>query len=282
MTLIRALLVMALAAPYVSGQVVHSVCQLLLNPAEHSGEVIRLRGVLLQIPSVGTVIADPQCREMPRYHDENWEPGVWLSVAPPANPHPPDLNPLWDRSKQAAAARKAVGATFEGVLKYCPVQTILPYGRGVWHGCGNSGYYPLELVVQTVGDMTVEPNPFPEYTWALPPKDPALGLWLDIRTLLTSTGGSSYFAEQCGDARFPYFTGKLISASPRRDPTRLVLAIADGSTPDAVLQLDGPLPGPAQPGIVIAFGGVAKSYTPDPFTLTFSVDRVCVRGWTVR
>ena len=282
MTPIRALLLMALAAPNIGGQAVHSVCQLLLNPAEHSGEVIRLRGVLLQIPSIGTVIADPQCREMPRFHDETWEPGVWLSVAPPANPHPPDLNALWDRAKQAAAARKVVRATFEGLLKYCPVQTILPYGRGIWHGCGNSGYYPLEFVVQTAGDMIIEPNPFPENAWALPPKDPALGLWLDTRALLTRPEGSSYFAEQCKDARFPYFTGKLISASPQRDPTRLVLAIADGNTPDAVLQLDGPLPGQAQPGKTITFGGVAQSYTADPFTLTFSVDRAYVRGWAVR
>ncbi len=105
---------MALAGPYISGQVVHSVCPLLLSPAEHSGNVIWLRGVLLQIPSIGTAIAEL---------------------------HPPDLNPLWARPKQAAAARKAVRATFEGMLKYCSVQTILPDGRGVWHGCGNSGYY---------------------------------------------------------------------------------------------------------------------------------------------
>lgn len=276
---IGTLLPLALTAPYASGQVVHSVCQLLLNPAEHSGEVIRLRGVLLEVPSIGTVIADPGCREMPSFLDENWEPAVWFSQAPPADQHPHDLDALWAWSKQAAAAHQAVRATFEGVLRYCLVPNALPDGHGIWWGCGNGNYYSLGFVVRAARDLTIEPNPFPGNAWALPPKDPAPGTWLNIRAVLTNPGGSSYFAEQCKDARFPYFAGKLISASPERAPTRLVLAITDGDTPDAILDLDGPLSGPAQPGTVIAFGGVAKAYTSNPFTLTFSVDRSYLGGW---
>src|SRR5208283_5044209 len=55
---IPALLLMALAVPYARGQVVYSVCQLLLNPTEHSGEVISVRGVQVQVPSA---IGDPDC-----------------------------------------------------------------------------------------------------------------------------------------------------------------------------------------------------------------------------
>ena len=78
----------------------------------------------------------------------------------------------------------------------------------------------------------------------LPPKDPPPGLWwLDTRAQLIGPGGSKYFEVWCKDTQFPYLTGKLISASPELEPTMLVLAIADGDTPDVTLQLDGPLPG---------------------------------------
>ena len=68
-------------------------------------------------------------------------------------------------------------------------------------------------------------------------------------------------------------------SSPAWATTKLVLAMADGDTPDAIIQLDGPLPGPPQPGTSVAFIGVAQALTFDPYTVTFSVDRSYLRGW---
>lgn len=277
-----ALLLMSLVAPYASGQGVYSVCQLLQNPIEHSGEVVRVRGVLAQVPSA---IADPGCREMPSFHKESWEPGLLISSTPPATADASAMNALAVRSKQAAAVGGVVRATFEGVLKYCPAE-LSHHNVTVWWGCGTPGYYPLELAVRTVSDLIVEPNPFAGTGMALPPRDPNVDFWLDIRAAVISPERPGYFLEFCKGAQFPYLTGKLVSASPTPGPTTLVLAIAGGNThsnaPDAILNLDGPLPGQAPPGTLITFGGVAETFTSDPFTLTFSVDRSHVRGWTVQ
>jgi hypothetical protein len=270
---IAALLLSALIAHYARGEVVSSVCQLLANPAEHSGEVVTLRGVLLH----DTSIADPGCREMPTFHDESWEPGVWIKIGPDA--YPPDSASLFAKSKQAAATHKVVRATFEGVLRYCPVQsqTSLPGGREIWNGCATGNYFPLELDVRTVRNVTIEADPFAGEAPALPPEDPPPGLWVYIRAELTAAGGDRYFLTWCKGAQFPYLTGRLISAYSGAQSAILILAMADGEAPAVTLQLDGALPGWAQPGAVVAFSGVAKSYRPDPFMLTFSVDPASIR-----
>ena len=72
-------------------------------------------------------------------------------------------------------------------------------------------------------------------------------------------------------------TGTLVSAEPVAQPAVLIVAIADGNTPEVTLQLkdsdwkDTHLNGPLMPGSVIQFEGVPISFTKEPFMLTCEV-----------
>jgi hypothetical protein len=59
----------------------------------------------------------------------------------------------------------------------------------------------------------------------------------------------------------------------------LIVAI-ENPAGDAKLKLDAPLPGKMDPGGEIEFEGAAKSFTKDPFSVTFEVERAKVSGWT--
>jgi hypothetical protein len=48
------------------------------------------------------------------------------------------------------------------------------------------------------------------------------------------------------------------------------------------LKLDGALPGKMEPGGEIEFEGIAKSFSKDPFMVTFETDRTKLTGWTGR
>ena len=81
-------------------------------------------------------------------------------------------------------------------------------------------------------------------------------------------------------AQTPAFTGKLVSATPETKPKTLVLAIADGKTPDCTINLDSPLPGKAEDGTTITFQGIPDNYTVSPFTVTFTAEKAAIKGWT--
>lgn len=111
-------------------------------------------------------------------------------------------------------------------------------------------------------------------------QNPSLALWLNIRTALTGADGDSYFSSNMKGAQTPAFTGVLISADPETKPKKLVLAIADGKTPDCTVILDSPLPGKAEGDTKITFQGIPDSYTASPFMVTFNVEKAAVQGWT--
>jgi hypothetical protein len=81
-------------------------------------------------------------------------------------------------------------------------------------------------------------------------------------------------------AQTPAFTGKLISATPETKPKTLVLAIADGTTPDVTINLDSALPGKAEGDTTITFQGIPESYTASPFMVTFTAEKAAIKGWT--
>ncbi len=70
--------------------------------------------------------------------------------------------------------------------------------------------------------------------------------------------------------------------TPATRPKEIVLAIENGTTPDATLKLDSALPGRMEPGAEIEFDGVAESYTKDPFMVTFKVEKSHIEGWSGR
>jgi tetratricopeptide (TPR) repeat protein len=111
-------------------------------------------------------------------------------------------------------------------------------------------------------------------------ENPKLALWLNVRTALTGPDGASYFAQNMKGAQTPAFTGKLISATPETKPKTLVLAIADGTTPDVTINLDSALPGKAEGDTTITFQGIPESYTASPFMVTFTAEKAAIKGWT--
>lgn len=117
-------------------------------------------------------------------------------------------------------------------------------------------------------------------------ENPALALWMNLKAALTDANGQQYFDTNMKGSEVPggaggvqTFKGKLISSKPALHPKELVLSIADGTTPDATLNLDAALPGKADPGVEIEFSGVPSSFTKEPFMVTFDVEKKKVVGW---
>jgi tetratricopeptide (TPR) repeat protein len=117
--------------------------------------------------------------------------------------------------------------------------------------------------------------------------NPMLALWKSIKAELTSDSGASYFENNMKDAALPggvngvtKFKGKVVSMVPAVRPKEVQLSIENGASPDVTLKLDSALPGKMEPGGELEFEGVAKSYTKEPFMVTFEVEKAKVAGWT--
>ena len=110
--------------------------------------------------------------------------------------------------------------------------------------------------------------------------NPQLALWKNIKQELTGPNGASYFESSMKGTLLPEFTAKVISMSPAVRPKTVVVGIANATTPDATLRFETPLPGKVEPGTVLSFQGVPESYTPDPFMVTFVVEKSKLKGWT--
>ncbi len=76
------------------------------------------------------------------------------------------------------------------------------------------------------------------------------------------------------------FKGKIVSISPNPRPKEIVLAIEKPGVGDATLKLEMALPGKMEVGDELQFEGTAKSYTPEPYMITFEVEKDQIEGWT--
>lgn len=108
---------------------------------------------------------------------------------------------------------------------------------------------------------------------------PERALWKDLKAALTAPSGDTYFETNMKDALVPLLKGKLVAMSPASKPKELVLAI-ENSAGDVTLKLDGALPGKMEPGGEIEFTGIARSFTKDPFMVTFETEKAKLIGWT--
>jgi hypothetical protein len=59
-----------------------------------------------------------------------------------------------------------------------------------------------------------------------------------------------------------------------------VLALEDGTTPDATLKFEMPLAGKVDVGTELSFEGVPESYTASPYMVVFNVEPDKLHGWT--
>jgi tetratricopeptide (TPR) repeat protein len=108
---------------------------------------------------------------------------------------------------------------------------------------------------------------------------PERALWKDLKAALTASTGDAYFETSLKDALVPKLKGKLVAMNPALKPKELVLAI-ENSAGDVTLKLDGALPGKMEPGGEIEFEGIARSFTKDPFMVTFETEKAKLSGWT--
>jgi tetratricopeptide (TPR) repeat protein len=115
--------------------------------------------------------------------------------------------------------------------------------------------------------------------------NPQLALWTTLKKELTGPNGTQYFENSMKGADVPggaggvsVFKGTLISAKPALRPKELIVGIADANTPEVTIKLDTPLPGKPPIGTELEFGGIAESFIPDPFMVTFRVERSSIKG----
>jgi hypothetical protein len=109
---------------------------------------------------------------------------------------------------------------------------------------------------------------------------PELTLWKTLKTSLTSPDGASYFETGMKGTQVPTLKGKVVRIEPEVKPKTLVLALEDGTTPDATLKFEAPLAGKVDPGTELSFEGVPQSYTASPFMVVFGVEPDKLHGWT--
>ena len=68
--------------------------------------------------------------------------------------------------------------------------------------------------------------------------------------------------------------------TPALNPKTIVMALEDGTTPDATLKFETALAGKVDVGTELSFEGVPESYTTSPFMVVFGVDKDKLHGWT--
>ena len=107
---------------------------------------------------------------------------------------------------------------------------------------------------------------------------PELALWRRIRAELTGPNAQTYWENNMKGRELPEFKGKLVESKPEVRPKELILAI-DSDHPGVTLQFEEPLPGKMDPGAELSFVGVAESFQPDPYMVTFKVDKDKLTGW---
>jgi tetratricopeptide (TPR) repeat protein len=113
---------------------------------------------------------------------------------------------------------------------------------------------------------------------------PQEAMWKGIKEALTGADGANYFNSSMKDAELPKLKGKVVKLEPATKPKTILVAMedgkADGSTADATLKFEMPLPGTVEAGTELTFQGVPESYTASPLMVVFNVEKEKLEGWT--
>jgi hypothetical protein len=106
-------------------------------------------------------------------------------------------------------------------------------------------------------------------------------LWLTIKKQLTGPNGEEYFTNALENADLPLLIGTLISATPEGQPTTLVLAMSDGTTPEVTLRFEddkgkeSQINGPLMRGSQIQFEGIPVAFAKRPASGSLQRIRSC-------
>ncbi len=136
-----------------------------------------------------------------------------------------------------------------------------------------SAFPPPDLVIKSKEQLKVEAEE------KLKRENPKLALWLSIKKQLLADNGMEYFNSSVKNTAVPALRGYLIAQSPPRRPDTLVLGLSDRSTREVTLKLDQAFRYPAGRGTVINFRCVPRTFTKQPFNLTFECEHAKVTGW---
>jgi tetratricopeptide (TPR) repeat protein len=187
----------------------------------------------------------------------------------------------------------ARAATHEGPEPLAPAgrQQVLDYVKKAYKGYHGSdeGFNDLVALAKA------QPAPPPDYqikTAAViageavekenkeAASHPELTLWKNIKTQLTGADGATYFGSSMKDALLPTLKGKVVKLEPEIKPKTVIMALEDGTTPDATLKFEMPLAGKVDVGTELTFEGVPESYTASPYMVVFNVEPDKLHGWT--
>jgi hypothetical protein len=119
-------------------------------------------------------------------------------------------------------------------------------------------------------------------------KNPMLTFWVKtLKENLVKDDGDMFWEMTVKDTALPggvngvmKFKGKIVSMTPANRPKEIDLAIEKPGVADAKLTFETALPGKMEAGEELEFDGEAKSFTKEPFMITFAVDKDALVGWT--
>jgi len=187
----------------------------------------------------------------------------------------------------------ARAATYEGqgALNPASRQQVMAYVQRAYKGfhgsdegfnnliaaAKSSALPPTEMHIKTATEIAEEQQKKAAEDAA---KNPELTLWKNIKAELTGPDGANYFNSSMKDAQVPTLKGKVVKLEPETKPKTIIMALEDGTTPDATLKFEMALPGKVDPGTELSFEGVPESYTASPFMVVFNVEHDKLHGWT--
>ncbi len=227
-------------------------------------------------------VAEEEFRRVLKMNPDNGQASYWLATVIIAQRNP-------DKQSEAFFYFARAGHyTGEGAMPEAGRKQVAEYLNKIYvsfHGdesglaeliamAQKSAFPPPGLKIKSKEEIAFEKEE------ELKKKDPELALWLNLKKLLTAPDGEQYFASSMRNTKVTGLRGYLVSATPPDRPNTLVLALSErGGRGEVTLILDQPFRYSAPRGTPLRFEGVAKSFTKEPFMLTFEAEQETIQGW---
>jgi hypothetical protein len=268
---------------------IHSVCDVLDHRLEYDDKSVIVFGHVAQTMEGGWLTDD--CGGKLLINGSTWTYNIWLTAAGSNTPTVPTLPSgfHWDRKTLIEALPKNADAASLGDDPDCERATgwIAVFGRFETQktfstvaypsgeirniGYGHLGGSPAQLVSPEGGRFCLVSS---KDKFVI---DPALNLWMRIRTSLRYEG-LAYFESDMKGALVPgplsrvrKLKGIVVSSLPSDSPDTLILRMKDAQMPEVTLKLNPPAGNPIPSGTTVEFEGIAANFSLSPFMLTFDV-----------
>lgn len=140
---------------------------------------------------------------------------------------------------------------------------------------------PADFKIKTAAEIAAEQEE------ELKKTNPSLALWKNLKGQLLSPDGQTYFDSSMKDAAVPKLKGWLVAAKPPVKSKELLVSMDGKDQPaNVTLRLVGgadgttatPLTGKPELGTEIEFEATGKTFTKEPFMVTFDVEKAKITG----